>query len=370
LTRTRLRGWGRAALLGIAVALVALPFVETPRELMNSDWAPILMGGRLVMSDPAHLYDRAAQLREQTALLGAGGFSAPGQGGLLPFVFPPWVALLAVPFAGLGPEWGGKAWILLNAVTLGGGLLLAARDRLGALAAFAGVPAALMVSNAQADGIVVLGIGAAWHLHRRGRDLPAGLALGLALAKPHLVVALAVGLIAGRRWRLLAGWAIAGGLLVVATELRDGSLLFAWLRSTAAVAGASRFEVGLPAIAWAFLPIAAPVVAALATVGVVIAAGRAPGERAAAGTAVAGGLVAALHGLGSDLTLVSGGLALAGRTQLWPLLGLSVAALAYALLHQPLVNAAVSLGLAGLVVWMGRKGSQAHQERAAPEDDG
>jgi hypothetical protein len=357
-------------LLGVAVALIALPFVETPRELLNSDWTPIYMGGRLVATNPAHLYDRAAQLREQAALLGLGGFSAPGQGGLLPFVFPPWVALLAAPFAAVGPEWGGRAWILLNSLALGGGMLLAARDRLGALAAFAGVPAALMVSNAQADGLVVLGLGIAWSLHRRGRDLPAGLALGLCLAKPHLVVALAVGLLVSRRWRLLAGWVIAGAVLLAAAEVRDGSLVLAWLRSTASVAGASRFEIGLPAIAWAFYPVAAPITAALATAGVVIAAGRTPGERAAAGTVVAGGLVAALHGLGSDLTLVSTGLAMAGRTQFWPLLALSAGSLAFALLHQPLLNAAFSLGLGAVVVWMGREGRQADQERAAPQHDG
>lgn len=366
---TRLRGWGRAALLGVAVALVALPFAETPRELLNSDWTPIYIGGRLIVTDPSQLYEHAAQLREQTALLGPGGFAAPGLGTLLPFVFPPWVALLAAPLAGLGPEWGGRLWILLNTLALGGGLMLAARDRWGGLAAFAGVPAALMVSNAQADGLVVLGLGGAWWLHQRQRDLGAGLALGLTLAKPHLVVALALGLLVGRRWRLLTGWAAAAVALVAVTLLRDASLLSAWARSTGAIAGASRFEAGVPAIAWAFLPGVALIVAAVVTVLVVIQAGRARSERRAAATLTAGSLVAAVHALGSDLTLVSAGLALGGAARFWPLLGLSFGAAAFALLHQPLLNAVFSLGLAGLVVWLSRQQEDPDQERAAPQHD-
>ena len=360
----RLRNYGRAALLGIALALVLLPFAESPRELANSDWTPIMIGGRLVASDPAHLYDRVAQLNEQRRLLGAGAFSAPGQGALLPFVFPPWVALGAAPLAALGLEWGGRAWILLTTLALGAGLLLAARTRGQALAAFAGFPAALAVTNAQADGLVVLALGGAWRL-AAGRPLLAGLALTPALAKPHLVVGVAAGLLVARRWRSLAGWALGGAALVGLAELRDRSLVPGWLHSLTGVAGASRFEVGLPAIAWAFLPAAAVPVAILATAAAVALAARGRTPRARAGTLALGSLAASLHALGSDLTLAAAGLALAGRARRLPLLLLSAGSAAYALLHQPLVAAAVSLGLAGGAVWLAGEGGE---EAQAPED--
>ena len=363
---TRVRNYGRAALLGIALALLLLPLAESPRELANSDWTPILVGGRLAVSDPSHLYDRVAQLHEQQRLLGSGGFSAPGQGALLPFVFPPWLALGVAPLAGLGLEWGGRAWILLTTLALGGGLLLAARSRWEALAAFAGFPAALAVSNAQADGLVVLGLGAGWRL-AAARPLLAGLALTPALAKPHLVVGVAAGLVVARRWRTLAGWALGAGLLVGLTELRDRALVPAWLHSLGAVAGASRFEVGLPAIAWAFWPAAALPLALLAAGAAAALAARAPAPRSAAGSLVLGSLVAAVHALGSDLTLASASLALAGRARRLPLLLLSLASAAYALLHQPLVAAAVSLGLAGGAVWLSRQGGE---EQEAPQHQG
>lgn len=355
--------------MGVVIALLLLPFLRSGRDLLNSDWTPIYVGGRLLLADPAHLYDRAAQLREQAALLGPGGFAAPGQGALLPFVFPPWLALLAAPLTGLGPEWGGRVWMAGNALALLGGLLLLARDRWGGIAAMAGVPAALMVANGQADGLLVLGCGLAWWLHGRGRELPAGLALGLSLVKPHLLVVLALGLLVAQRWRALAGWALAAVMLAGGAELRDFSLVPAWLHSTATVAGASRYEVGLPAIAWAFMPAAAVAVAAAATLLAAVYALRARGERGAAGVLLSGSLVAALHALGSDLTLASAGMAVAGRTGFWPLLLLSVGALAYALLHQPLVNAAFSVALAGLVLWLG-KGRQTGEQSAAPQHDG
>jgi ABC-type sulfate transport system permease component len=80
-------------------------------------------------------------------------------------------------------------------VALAVGLAVLARGgqrRWPALAAFASVPAALMALNAQIDGLVVLGLGAAFVLWRSDRRFVAGCALGLCLAKPHLVVGLAL----------------------------------------------------------------------------------------------------------------------------------------------------------------------------------
>src|SRR2546421_10813312 len=93
---------------------------------------------------------------------------------------------------------------------MSGGLYLATRPLppTAILPAFASVPTALVLLNAQLDGLVALGLGGAIALW--SRPYLAGLALGLTLMKPQLVVPVGVALIVQRNWRVLAGWAAAG----------------------------------------------------------------------------------------------------------------------------------------------------------------
>src|SRR5206468_1727781 len=134
---------------------------------------------------------------------------------LRPLLAPAYVALTAMPCELPGTELGGRLWILFGLACLGLGLWLASRPRpvSAALPGFAAVPTALMLLNAQLDGIVALGLGAAIALW--SRPFLAGLALGLTLVKPQLVLPLGLALIAARRWRVLAGWAVAGLVLTV-----------------------------------------------------------------------------------------------------------------------------------------------------------
>src|SRR2546430_1189146 len=249
----RWRWRGSVALLAVALAFFLYPLLPND-DVINSDWPAFATGARLIISDPGHLYDLDAQQRVQLEVTGGRILVTLGIHGILPFLAPAWVALLAVPFELLGTDLGGRVWILFGLVCLAGGLYLATRThpseglrRRGAteiMPGFAAVPTALMLLNAQLDGIVALGVGAASAL--RTRPTHAGLALGLTLMNPKLMLPLAVAVILARRWQLLAGWAAAGAGLLATTAILNPRWVLDWLGQTrATVAPASR-EVDLP----------------------------------------------------------------------------------------------------------------------------
>ena len=216
--RDRWRWRGSVALLAVALACFIYPLLPND-DVINSDWPAFATGARLIVSDPGHLYDLSVQQGVERDVTGGRTLVTPGIQGILPFLAPAWVAFIAIPFDLLGTEVGGHAWVLFGLVCLGAGLYLATRPRppSATLPAFASVPTALMMLNAQLDGIVALGIGAALALW--SRPFLAGLALGLTLVKPQLVLPLAAALLLARRWRVLGGWAAAailviGGVLV------------------------------------------------------------------------------------------------------------------------------------------------------------
>src|SRR4029077_9850833 len=108
---------------------------------------------------------------------------------------------------------GGRLWILFGLACLATGLYPSVRPPPppAVAPAFASVPTALVLLNAQLDGIVALGIGAAVALW--SRPFLAGLCLGLTLLKPQLMLPAGAAVLVTRRWRVLGGWAAAGIVL-------------------------------------------------------------------------------------------------------------------------------------------------------------
>src|ERR1700674_4010748 len=217
--------------------------------------------------------------------------------------------------------------------------------------AFASVPTALMMLNAQLDGIVALGIGAAVALW--SRPYFAGLALGLTLVKPQLVLPLGVGLLVFRRWRVLAGWATVGLVLLAATLVISPHWVVDWLGQTRSTIQTGAREVDLPHFA-AFLPSSVQTVGlvglTLVAIGgaLALAARRRKELKAAAAILVIGGVVASPHSLPSDLVVVAVGLAIWGATTWKEWLALSVTALVAALAPDP-VPAGVG---SALILWL------------------
>jgi len=343
---------GNVALLGVALAFFLYPLLPN-EDVINSDWPAFATGARMIVHDPGHLYDFDAQRRVELEVTGGRVLVTLGIHGILPFLAPAWVALIAVPFDLLGPDLGGRLWILFGLLCLVAGLYFATRPRppTAILPAFASVPTALMMLNAQLDGIVALGIGAAVALW--SRPYFAGLALGLTLVKPQLVLPLGVGLLVFRRWRVLAGWATVGLVLLAATLVISPHWVVDWLGQTRSTIQTGAREVDLPHFA-AFLPSSVQTVGlvglTLVAIGgaLALAARRRKELKAAAAILVIGGVVASPHSLPSDLVVVAVGLAIWGATTWKEWLALSVTALIAAFAPDPVPAA---LGLA-LVLWL------------------
>jgi hypothetical protein len=299
------------------------------------------------------MYDLHVQYRYERAVTGGRVLVTQGINGILPFLAPAWVALAAIPFYAFGIDVGGRLWILFGLACLLGGLYLATRPRAPAavLPAFASVPTALMMLNAQLDGIVALGIGAAIAL--RSRPYLAGIALGLTLMKPQLVLPLGIAVIATRQWKVFAGWALAGLILLVPTLVLSAHWPLDWLAQTrSTVAPVSRevdvahFGVLLPG------PSVAVLVVVAVGLTVYLAWRRREDFRAATAIVIIGGVIASPHALPADLVLVALGLAIWSETT-WPdWLALSVGALIAALMPAPIpavVGVVLIVGLLGRI---------------------
>ena len=328
------------AMLAVCVGFVIYPVIESSGSVVNSDWPAFATGARIIVDDPGHLYDLSVQRRVESEVTGGRVLVSLGIEGILPFLAPAWAGLVAVPFELLGTDLGGRLWILFGLACLAAGLLLAVRPRppSAILPAFASVPTALFLLNAQLDGLVALGVGAAIALW--SRPYLAGLALGLTLMKPHLVVTLGFALILGRLWKVLAGWAAAGAILWASTAVFNPRWVIQWLGAVGGTVAPGGREVDLAHFG-VFLPIALRtpaeiVLSAAATVAVLLLAARRRGDfQAAAAVLVAGSVLAALHALPTDLVMVAVALAVWGRAQWYDWLLLSAGAAVCALSPDP-----------------------------------
>ena len=359
---TRWRWRGNIALLGVALAFFLYPLLPN-EDVINSDWPAFATGARLIVSDPGHLYDPDVQRRVELEVTGGRSLVTLGIHGILPFLAPAWVALLAVPFELLGTDIGGRAWILFGLICLVVGLYLATRPRppTAILPAFAAVPTALMMLNAQVDGIVALGLGGAIALW--SRPYLAGLTLGLTLTKPQLVLPLGVALILARKWRVIAGWATAGAALLASTLLVNPGWVFEWLGQTRSTVQTGAREIDLPHLAVLFpnqvQGIALAFLTAIGIAAILALAWRRRGEfQPAAAILIAGGVLAAPHALPADLVLVALALAIWGEVRWHEWLGLSIVALVTALAppQVPTVVGVLAVGwvclrVSGLLTW-------------------
>lgn len=183
----------------------------------------------------SHLYDLGLQAATEAAL--------DPQGYFLPFYYPPPVAVLALPFSYLPLIAGYIAWVLLLLVVLVITWWLAApgvgaAKFLQIVLAVGLFPLAFGVREGQLVMVVGLGMAIAWRAERAGHPVWAGAALSLLALKPQLAFLVPVALLVAGRHRVLAGLAIAGGLLAAASLLMiGGDGVRGWM---AAIQAASR----------------------------------------------------------------------------------------------------------------------------------
>jgi hypothetical protein len=341
---------GAVALAGVALGFVIYPLIEGRNDVINSDWPAFATGAKLIVQDPGHLYDFDVQRRTQLDVTGGRTLVGLGIHGILPFLAPAWVAFFAIPFEALGTDVGGRLWILFGLASLALGILLAVRPRppTAILPAFASAPTALLLLNAQLDGLVALGVGGAmalWSLGRgradgASRRFLAGLCLGLTLVKPQLVLPLGAALILTREWRVLAGWAGAGIVMFAAAAAVYPRWVFDWwhVLGTTVQPGAREVNLGHlgTALPGPYFGYAVAILSLVALIGVLVLARRArPDPRAAAAVLVAGGVLVSPHALPADLVLVTVALAIWGQATWADWLVLSVGAIIAAVTPAP-----------------------------------
>jgi hypothetical protein len=135
-----------------------------------------------------------------------------------PFINPPAMAWLAVPFTFLPFQVGHVVWtVLLLAALFAAWWLLRPPGRppqvfwlLGFLALF---PASFSIGIGQPHAFLLLAFAVAVRLRERGFEGWAGAVLGVLWLKPQLAFLLPLGLLAARQWRMLLGLAASGVLL-------------------------------------------------------------------------------------------------------------------------------------------------------------
>jgi hypothetical protein len=143
------------------------------------------------------------------------------------YISPPPVAWLALPFTWLPYQIAYLLWSALLLAALGGTWYLAApgtgRVRLVHLvAALAWLPVIYGLQLGQPGLFVALGVAGSYALLRKQRPFLSGMALGVIVLKPQLGFLLPIALLAGGRFRAVAGAAVSIVVLVVASGVNVG----------------------------------------------------------------------------------------------------------------------------------------------------
>lgn len=163
-------------------------------------------GGLTLRGTPALAYDPVATDHAQRAM-------AQLPGGFLAFYYPPVLlglcALVALlPF---GPAW--VVWCLLGHVPLALALVRVLRARFAWLQLVAAPAVVMTWANGQSGFLPAAAFAWGAVLLER-RPVLAGLCLSGLCVKPHMALAAPLALLAARRWRALAGFALGVALLV------------------------------------------------------------------------------------------------------------------------------------------------------------
>ena len=177
------------------------------------DFSSFYCGGEILRTrGPSALYDFAA-MQESDAR------HFPGHDIVMPFLRPPFYALLVAPLSLLPPHRALLVWLALNAAALAGGVFLTARAtgmELSAAAWHGAIfyPALFTFFNRQDVPILLLLAAGGYLLMKRRRSFAAGLILSLCSIKFHLLLLVPLALLMRKDRRALRG--LLAGLAVLA----------------------------------------------------------------------------------------------------------------------------------------------------------
>ena len=211
--RIPLQTW--AAVAGFSVFWIILGSRIAPAA-RNHDFLNLYTGASLALDGNfAHMHSPEVQLERERRFV-------PGLDALVPFVRPPFYALILAPLALLPFAVAFWVWLGLQSVLLVGCWVWAFRrwgpDALVFSALY--LPTALGIASGQ-DCVVMLVIAMAiYTFAAKDKDWASGAALGLGLIKFHLFLLWPLAIVIQRRWRMFFG-----AIAAVAVEL----LLSLWL---------------------------------------------------------------------------------------------------------------------------------------------
>ncbi len=207
----------------IAFAAVFLAFAGGRDYLGSLDYRVYLTSGKLLLNGAgAQFYDLPTQFAVQRGLWP----EMTSQKQLLPFLAPPFVAVLFAPLAALPIFWGYVVWTIFNAallwfiarglleiLDLSGGKRLVA---LGLMLTFA--PVLFTVMQGQVSLLVVLAWLQSYRAAKANRDFGAGIWFSLALIRPQLAILPLLIFALKGRWKIGGGFAL-GALILGAISL-------------------------------------------------------------------------------------------------------------------------------------------------------
>jgi hypothetical protein len=206
----------------IVLAAAAWQFVLNIQHPAGRDFLSFWGAAQMALAGKPWLaYDNAALHALQSTVASFGG------SGEMTFPYPPAYLLLVAPFGLLSFAAGKIVWSLCT-----GALFLFAARRLilqsGWLAlAF---PAAFATAAIGQNGFVMAGIFMAGLILLERRPFTAGLVLGCLVLKPQLALLLPIALLAGGRWRTIAGAAVSAiGVLLLGLAVFGTATTEAWI---------------------------------------------------------------------------------------------------------------------------------------------
>jgi hypothetical protein len=240
LTPWRLKWYSRAFLFGFGIAVLIAVFASqgssTLTGRLGGDYPAFYGAGRIIASgDWQNLYSPARQTEVQKTLFPNKDFN------LLPFSYPPFVALAYYPLSLLNY----RISYLIHTLLMVGALILtiqlirplnAGIDRypLTALAlTLTFYPLLRAILGSQNTAILLLLIVASWQLILARRQWLAGLVLGLLLFKPQFAIPLIGLYVLSGRWRVGLGSLLTGvGLYAVSSWLSGPLWVVPWMKFT------------------------------------------------------------------------------------------------------------------------------------------
>ena len=202
----------------LAIAVIASTFWIVVGSMVVShaqshDFLATYTAGSVARSgDFSHLYDLAFQRSLQKQVL-------PGAADWAPIIRPPLFAVLVAPFTYLPLVPAYWVWLGSQIAALLACWAWATRefgwDALVYCSFF--LPAAVGLTHGEDNVWMLVLVIAAYVLAARERDFACGGVLALGLIKFHLLLLLPLGMLAAKRWRMLAAFACAGLLEAAAS---------------------------------------------------------------------------------------------------------------------------------------------------------